>query len=97
MKLTKSQRLFIKAGRIAEELKQWKEGDGGCGNGDSKIDETLIWLWKHHHGEIFYQYPDTIKFLKKEYKKTIREAIRAYEDESILTYNEGYGDGLFDN
>ena len=89
MKLTKSQRLFIKAGRIAEELRHWKEDNWGDGG---EIDETLLWLWKHHHGEIFYQLPDTIKFLKKEYKKTIREAIEA----AILEREGIYGEGLAD-
>ncbi len=97
MKLTKSQRLFIKAGRIAEELRRWKEDEWGCGSADSEIDETLLWLWKHHHGEIFYQLPDTIKFLKKEYKKTIREALKAAEEEERQIYNIGYGDGIYDN
>lgn len=39
----------------------------------------------------------TIKAYKARRKKLIREALEAWKAEEIAAYNEGYGDGIFDN
>jgi hypothetical protein len=38
-----------------------------------------------------------MKELKDKRKKLIREAVEAARDEYLKAYNEGYGDGVFDN
>lgn len=82
MKLTKSQRLFIKAGQIAEQIRCWKRD---------------LWLHAHVKGNGFdthdsWGYAYGIRKKKKRYKKLLREATEA----AILEREGIYGEGLAD-
>lgn len=78
MKLTKSQRLFIKAGRIdrlLEESKSWHKHD--------KADNLEI-----------YVASKTIQLLKCARKKLIRTALLEAENENTEIYDEGLRDAF---
>lgn len=81
MKLSKAQRLFIKIGRIEYLLSNLKSYYEYDKRNGLKVD------W----------YADRMKELKDKRKKLIREAVEAAQDEYLKAYNEGYGDGVFDN
>ena len=82
MKLTKSQRLFIKAGAIADNIRCWKRD---------------LWLHAARNGfedhtSLGLAYG--IREKKKRYKKLLREAIEAARIENEMIYGEGLAEAF---
>lgn len=85
MKLTKAQRLFMKAGIADYILRAHRDAFKNFRLSPEYEDFNPAYL----HREI--------KQLSARRKKLIREALEAWKTEEIAAYNEGYGDGIYDN
>lgn len=87
MKLTKAQRLFIESART-EYLTQRYKFTIAC---------TRPHEWHQKKIELLRYETGELKRLRAHRKKLLREALEAWKAEEIAAYNEGYGDGIFEN
>ena len=86
MKLTKAQRLFVAIGHVDEEIIRYS-----C----MLKEKPLRQLQTNHPAYNFKK--RYLQGLRARRKKLIREALEAWKAEQIDAYNEGYGDGIYDN
>lgn len=86
MKLSKAQRLFVAIGHVDKEIIRYS-----CMLKEKPLRQLQT---KHPAYNFKKRY---LQGLRARRKKLIREALEAWKAEEIAAYNEGYGDGIFDN
>lgn len=86
MKLTKAQRLFVAIGHVDGKIRRIA---------DSFLDP--YGRERPHPHPVWDAKRTELKTLRARRKQLIREAMEAWKVEEIAAYNEGCGDGLYDN